>query len=290
MLNNGYITSVPPQANGKVDVAATITDQTGNTSGKGGDTAVIDTKPPAVIVIINDDGTVTFKFNEPVKNFDLSDIVISGGKLSNLVENKDGTWFADLTGTKQGITVNVGVKDKSYTNLAGNEGSSGTDKKVTVKIDSIIPDGNTAIISGTTEPGNKVTVTLPDGSTLVSEPADLDGYWTVTTDKPLVDGNTVDAVTDDQDGKPTSDDVLLPFVSIDIVGGDDIINEGELSELTDFDGNITITGTVSNPSASMTITFNGKVYSGDQVTVNADGTWSIKVPASDVLSNNDIKA
>lgn len=290
MLNNGYITSVPPQANGKIDVAATITDQTGNTSGKGGDTAVIDTKPPAVIVIINDDGTVTFKFNEPVKNFDLSDIVISGGKLSNLVENKDGTWFADLTGTKQGITVNVGVKDKSYTNLAGNEGSSGTDKKVTVKIDSIIPDGNTAIISGTTEPGNKVTVTLPDGSTLVSEPADLDGYWTVTTDKPLVDGNTVDAVTDDQDGKPTSDDVLLPFVSIDIVGGDDIINEGELSELTDFDGNITITGTVSNPSASMTITFNGKVYSGDQVTVNADGTWSIKVPASDVLSNNDIKA
>lgn len=53
----------------------------------------------------------------------------------------------------KGITVNVGVKDKSYTNLAGNEGSSGTDKKVTVKIDSIIPDGNTAIISGTTEPG-----------------------------------------------------------------------------------------------------------------------------------------
>lgn len=35
------------------------------------------------------------------------------------------------------------------------------------------------------------------------------------------------------------------------MGGDDIINEGELSELTDFDGNITITGTVSNPSASM---------------------------------------
>lgn len=107
---------------------ATITDQSGNTSGKGGDTAVLDTTPPTVNVSINEDGTVTFKFNEPVKNFDLSDIVIAGGKLSNLVENKDGTWSADLSGTKQGITVDISVKDKSYTDLAGNEGSSGTDK------------------------------------------------------------------------------------------------------------------------------------------------------------------
>ena len=233
-------------------------DTTGNPGQPG--TGTVDTVPPTVEVIINDDGTVSFKFSEEVKDFVLGDVIITGGKLNNLVKNEDGTWRADLTDTQQGTTVKIDVKDKSYSDLVGNEGSSGTDKEITVKIDSIKQTDTGSIITGTTEHGNTVEVTLPDGSKVTSDPADEQGHWTVLTDKPLSDGTMMKAETEDQDGKPTTDEVPLPFVSIDVIAVDDFINKKELEELTDENGFITITGTVSNLAADMTVTFNGKEY------------------------------
>ncbi|MFW2149653.1 hypothetical protein ACK2M2_16350, partial [Acinetobacter sp. TY1] len=140
-----------------------------------------------------------------------------------------------------------------------------------------------------TEPGNEVVVTLPNGTKLPPVIADKDGKWTVTTDIPLNDGDDIDATTTNQDGNPIDDAVLLPLISIDVIAGDDVVNEKELIDLT-TDGLFTITGTVSNPNADITVTFNGKEYKIPAKDITSDGKWSLKVPANEIGTSNSITA
>ncbi|MQW92006.1 BapA prefix-like domain-containing protein, partial [Acinetobacter sp. dk771] len=259
-----------------------------------------DTTAPTVTVTIeagesnNVAETVNFSFSKPVQGFDESDLIVSGATLvpGSLVQNADGTWTAQLTGAKQGQAVEVQVKDKSYTDLAGNAGTAGDDEVVTIKINSVTPDSTSggSKISGTTKPGNTVEINVPGHDAPYTVTADKNGNWTIITDEPLKDTDTITASTPDQDQAATTDTVPLPHISIDVIAGDDIINAGELAALTDENGLVTITGTVSNPSADLVINFNGQEYSGDQVTVTPDGQWSIKVPASSVQENNNVLA
>ncbi|WP_216076994.1 Ig-like domain-containing protein, partial [Acinetobacter defluvii] len=168
---------VPEETEGKVTVtvpAGSYEDTSGNPGQPGTGENQVNMLPPGVTVTINPNGIVTFSFTEPVKDFGQSDIIVSGGKLepNSLIDNGDGTWTAKLTGTQPGKTIEVTVKDQSYSDLSGNLGTSGADKEITIHIDRVTPSGNGALITGTTEPGHIVTVQLPDGSTLTSEPAD----------------------------------------------------------------------------------------------------------------------
>ncbi|ERP96697.1 hypothetical protein Q674_16680, partial [Acinetobacter sp. COS3] len=114
-------------------------------------------------------------------------------------------------------------------------------------------------ITGTAEPGSTVTVTFPDGST-VQVVAGPDGSWTV--DNPgLNDGDQVTATATDPAGN-TSDpatatvDGLAPAITID-----DIITN---------DSTPALTGTVNDPTATVTVNVNGVDY---PATNNGDGTW-----------------
>ena len=67
--------------------------------------------------------------------------------------------------------------------------------------------------------------------------------------------------------------LTLPGLRVDTVAGDDIVNSIEHGQA------LVITGGSSglNAGAPLTITINGTAYSA---TVQADGSWSVGIPAS----------
>ncbi|RYL25213.1 BapA/Bap/LapF family prefix-like domain-containing protein, partial [Acinetobacter piscicola] len=288
-----------PAEGTELKVTATITNEGGTSAESVPDQAVIHETAPSVQVEIEADyatgkGKVTFTFSEDIDDFDINDIVINGGKIDpdSLVKNPDGTYSATLSDLKKGTAVEVSVKDGSYTDQAGNAGIEGSDEDVSVKVTAIKPDtvGGGSIVTGVTKPNTEVTLKDPATGKTYTTTSNPDGTWSMTTTDPLQDGSSITVTVPNPDGsnpdQSASDEVPLPFVSIDIVGGDNFINEEELVELTDpATGTVKITGTVSNPTADMTITFNGKKYSGIDVKVNADGTWEINVPVEDINLN-----
>ncbi|WP_323936969.1 Ig-like domain-containing protein, partial [Aeromonas caviae] len=99
------------------------TDLAGNAGTGGSDTAGADIKAPSVIVNIVDDqltvgetSEVTFTFSEQVKGFDVGDLTVVGGTVTDLKTTDGGkTWTGTFTPTP-GYTgeASVTVKDGSY--------------------------------------------------------------------------------------------------------------------------------------------------------------------------------
>ncbi|MFM4830972.1 retention module-containing protein, partial [Aeromonas rivipollensis] len=112
------------------------TDLAGNKGTGGSDSAATDTQGPSVLVNIVDSqiiagetSPVTFTFSEQVTGFDLSDLDVVGGSVSNLTTADGGkTWSATFTPDANFTgTASVTVKPESYTDLAGNKGTGGSD-------------------------------------------------------------------------------------------------------------------------------------------------------------------
>ncbi|WP_163123172.1 Ig-like domain-containing protein [Acinetobacter portensis] len=89
----------------------------------------VETVAPTVIVTLNDDNTVTFKFSEKVKDFTESDVYLSQGQIIDLQQDiKDPTvWAAKIEGRVTDKSLKVSVNDESYTDLAGNLGIGDSD-------------------------------------------------------------------------------------------------------------------------------------------------------------------
>ncbi|WP_429044638.1 Ig-like domain-containing protein, partial [Aeromonas veronii] len=112
------------------------TDLNGNAGTGGSDTAGADIKAPSVIVNIVDDkltvgetSEVTFTFSEQVKGFEVGDLTVVGGTVTDLKTTDGGkTWTGTFTPTPgfEG-TASVTVNEGSYTDLAGNAGTGGSD-------------------------------------------------------------------------------------------------------------------------------------------------------------------
>ncbi|WP_042039755.1 Ig-like domain-containing protein, partial [Aeromonas rivuli] len=120
-----------------IDASVTTTDAAGNsTTATGSEGYSVDTQGPSVLVDIVDTqltvgetSDVTFTFSEQVTGFDLSDLTVVGGTVSNLISSDGGkTWSGTFTpdANFEG-TASVTVKPESYTDLAGNQGSGGSD-------------------------------------------------------------------------------------------------------------------------------------------------------------------
>jgi hypothetical protein len=117
------------------DVTATVTDAASNTatditSGE----VTIDTTGPSVVISTIDSNlsagettTLTFTFSEAVTGFSASDIVSTGGTISNLVQSagNSAVWTATFTSTGGG-SPSVSLPAGSYTDLVGNLGSAGS--------------------------------------------------------------------------------------------------------------------------------------------------------------------
>ncbi|MCW5289109.1 glycosyl hydrolase [Verminephrobacter aporrectodeae subsp. tuberculatae] len=134
------------------------------------DTRPADTTGPTATITLADSAltvgettTVTIRFNEPVTNFDASDIVLTdaNGTLGTLTANADGkTWTATFTPTANvnDTTNTISVNLAGLTDTAGNAGvSTATSANYTV-------DTRPADTTGPT-----ATVTLADSALTVGE-------------------------------------------------------------------------------------------------------------------------
>ncbi|MGL5374250.1 MAG: Ig-like domain-containing protein [Aeromonas veronii] len=109
-------------------------------------------KAPSVIVNIVDDkltvgetSEVTFTFSEQVKGFEVGDLTVVGGTVTDLKTTDGGkTWTGTFTPTPgfEG-TASVTVNEGSYTDLAGNAGTGGSDDTA---IDTLAPNAPTVVI------------------------------------------------------------------------------------------------------------------------------------------------
>ncbi|YCH29388.1 Ig-like domain-containing protein [Erwinia sp. D4-22] len=221
------------------------------------------------------------------------DVVVSlNGNDYPATVDGDGNWtvtvpagdLQDLPSGNNPVTVTV-------TDAAGNSSSSTT--PVTVEIDTPTltvnpPSGdgvvnaseqaNPLVVSGSTNAGNSVTVTLndvdypatvsTDGSWSVSLPASAlqalaDGRYDLSITATGTTGNTITTL------QPVTIATAAPAFTIDALAEDNILNATEQGQPLSISG----AGSVGD---SVIVTLNGVNYA---TSVGSDGLWSVSVPA-----------
>ncbi|PPE63962.1 Ig-like domain-containing protein [Pectobacterium brasiliense] len=283
-------------------------------------TNTTDTTPPSVTIVINSDGTVSFVFTKPVVGFDLSDITVTNGAVTNLVQdpNDPTRWTATLTPAAnfEG-EVRVSIPDGSYTDAAGIPGTGGSEAitvdtlppVASISIDNVTSDnvinasesGQTIAVTG--QVGNEVkagdAITVTVGTETYQTTVNTDGKtWSVNVPGSVLAANgdvSATVTTRDTAGNTTTAntshtygvDTVAPTASITIdnVTSDNVINASESGQT------IAVTGQVGNEvkaGDAITVTVGTETY---QATVNTDGkTWSVNVPGSVLAANGDVSA
>ena len=300
--------------NGDLTVSASVTNGHGNT-GFGEREIVIDASLPGLRVdtVAGDDVINSIEHAQNLIITGSSDGLAAGAPLSVIVNGKtyaatvlaDGTWTAaipaaDVSALGAG-TVTVKVEGNS---AAGNPVSISHDVKVdlaavAISIDAIASDdvinaaekGADLVLSGaTSNVEENQTVYITFGGKSYTAKVDASGNWTATVPSAdlagLKDGDaSVQVSVTNVNGNSASAgreygvDATAPTVSIEIVSDNNIINAAEAQQ------DLVING-VSNAEAgqTVTVTLNGKDYT---TTVQANGSWSVIVPAADVGVIND---
>ncbi len=286
-----YSVDVPAElAEGEFTVNASVTDEAGNTA-TADTTGEIDTTAPTITINApgsDNDTTPTLSGTTdatPGSTVTLT-ITDSAGNTQTVttIVQADGTYSVDVPAelTEGEFTVNASVTDE-----AGNTATTDTTGVIDTTAPSITIDtiatGNdtTPTLSGTTDatPGSTVTLTITDsaGNTqTVTATVQADGTYSVDVPAELAEGEfTVNAsVTDEAGNTATTDttgviDTTAPSITIDTIAtGND--TTPTLSGTTDTTPGSTVTLTITD-SAGVTQTVTA--------TVQADGTYSVDVPA-----------
>ncbi|EOU0002455.1 Ig-like domain-containing protein [Escherichia coli] len=231
--------------------------------------------------------------------------VTFGGKTYTASVAANGSWSvtvpaADLATLPDGAAnVQASVSSASGNSASATHAYSVDASAPTLTINTIASDdilnateaGSPLTISGTStaEIGQTVTVTL-NGTTYTGN-VQADGSWSVSVPTSALgaltaSNYTVSATVNDKAGNPGSAshnlavDTTAPVLTINTVAGDDIINDAEHAQALVISGTST-----AETGQTLTVTLNGTNY---QTTVQADGSWSLTLPASDLtaLANN----
>ncbi|WP_456319324.1 Ig-like domain-containing protein [Enterobacter ludwigii] len=306
--------NVPPEVlkaigNGDLTVTASVTNGHGNT-GSGSRDITIDANLPGLRVdtVAGDDVINSIEHGQNLIISGSSDGLKTGSALTVTVNGKtyaatvlaDGTWTAaipaaDVSALNAG-KVTVTVEGQS---TAGNPVTIAHDvtvdlAAVAISVNAIATDdvinaaekGADLVLSGTTthvEANQTVYITF--GGKSYTATVDASGNWTATVPSAdlgslkegdasvqvsvtNVNGNSASA------GREYSVDTTAPTVSIDIVSDNNIINASEAQQ------DLVVNG-ITNAEAgqTVTVTLNGKDYT---TTVQADGSWSLSVPSTDL--------
>ncbi|STE42012.1 adhesin for cattle intestine colonization [Escherichia coli] len=231
--------------------------------------------------------------------------VTFGGKTYTASVAANGSWSVnvpagDLATLPDGAAnVQASVSSASGNSASATHAYSVDASAPTLTINTIASDdilnateaGSPLTISGTStaETGQTVTVTL-NGATYTGT-VQADGSWSVSVPTSALgaltaSNYTVSATVNDKAGNPGSAsqnlavDTTAPVLTINTVAGDDIINDAEHAQALVISGTST-----AETGQTLTVTLNGTNY---QTTVQADGSWSLTLPASDLtaLANN----
>ncbi|MHA0987113.1 Ig-like domain-containing protein [Enterobacter ludwigii] len=311
--------NVPPEVlkaigNGDLTVTASVTNGHGNT-GSGSRDITIDANLPGLRVdtVAGDDVINSIEHGQNLIISGSSDGLKTGSALTVTVNGKtyaatvlaDGTWTAaipaaDVSALNAG-KVTVTVEGQS---TAGNPVTIAHDvtvdlAAVAISVNAIATDdvinaaekGTDLVLSGTTthvEANQTVYITF--GGKSYTATVDASGNWTATVPSAdlgslkegdasvqvsvtNVNGNSASA------GREYSVDTTAPTVSIDIVSDNNIINASEAQQ------DLVVNG-ITNAEAgqTVTVTLNGKDYT---TAVQADGSWSLSVPSTDLSGITD---
>ena len=215
--------------------------------------------------------TVDFTYNDESKNHATAGFELVGKDGKSLLD-PDGDFDGDGHSNREEIEKGSNPADENSKPTPGEDASVATPA-----IDDV-HEGDKAI-TGTGEPGSKVTVTH-DGKEIGVGVVGNDGKWTVEVpgDAPLTQGKTV-KVTQDAGKKTAEKTVQGP-------------REGDSNKDTTpptvnpiKPGDKTITGKDDRPNSTIKVTLpNGKVI---ETTTDKDGNWKVDVPSGVELKPGD---
>ncbi|EPM0023331.1 Ig-like domain-containing protein, partial [Citrobacter farmeri] len=231
--------------------------------------------------------------------------VTFGGKSYTTTVQSGGGWSVTVpAGDMAALRDGDATVQASVSNLNGNSASASHGYSVdataptitinTVATDNIINASEAAAgvaISGisTAQAGQTVTVTLNNQTYTTT--VGSDGSWSLTVPASVLtamadSGYTLQATVSDKAGNPANAskaitlDATAPVVSFNVVAGDDVINSTEHMQAQIISG----TATGATAGDRLVVTVGSQQYI---TTTDANGNWSIGVPASVISALQD---
>ena len=300
--------------NGELAVSASVTNVHGNTGSSSLD-FTIDAQLPGLRIdtVAGDDVINIIEHGQNLIVSGTSTDLAAGSTVTVTINGKDysasvladGTWqaavpAADVSQWADGsLTISASAQDTS-----GNPVTIGTVvdvdlSPVAISINSVTADnvlnaaekGEDLVLSGTSanvEAGQTVIVTL--GGKTYTATVDANGDWTTTVPaadlSSLKDGDASVQVSvtnvngnSASAGREYSVDTTAPTVTLNTISGDNILNAAEAAQ------DLTLSGTsTAEAGQTVTVAFNGNTYTAQ---VQADGSWTLDVPAADLAGIAD---
>ncbi|ENE7661556.1 Ig-like domain-containing protein [Enterobacter roggenkampii] len=300
--------------NGDLTVSASVTNAHGNTGSSSLD-FTIDAQLPGLRIdtVAGDDVINVIEHAQNLIVSGTSTDLAAGSAVTVTINGKaysatvlaDGTWqaavpAADVSQWADGsLDIKASARDAS-----GNPVAIGTVvdvdlAPVAITISSVTDDnvlnaaekGQDLVLSGTSsnvEADQTVTITFA-GKTYTTT-VDANGNWTWTVPAAdlsgLKDGDaSVQVSVTNVNGNAASSaqafsvDTTAPTVTINTISGDNMLNAAEAAQ------DLTLSGTsTAEAGQTVTVTFNGNQYTAQ---VQADGSWTLDVPAADLAGITD---
>ncbi|MGR5931842.1 Ig-like domain-containing protein [Enterobacter asburiae] len=300
--------------NGDLTVSASVTNAHGNTGSSSHD-FTIDAQLPGLRIdtVAGDDVINVIEHAQNLIVSGTSTDLAAGSTVTVTINGKtysatvlaDGTWqaavsAADVSQWADGLLdIKASAQDAS-----GNPVAIGTVvdvdlTPVAISIDSVTDDnvlnaaekGQDLVLSGTTsnvEAGQTVTITFAGKTYTTTVDASGDWTWTVPAAdlSGLKDGDaSVQVSVTSVNGNAASSaqefsvDTTAPTVTINTISHDNMLNAAEAAQ------DLTLSGTsTAEAGQTVTVTFNGNQYTAQ---VQADGSWTLDVPAADMAGIAD---
>nr|WP_323617280.1 Ig-like domain-containing protein [Enterobacter hormaechei] len=300
--------------NGDLTVSASVTNAHGNTGSSSLD-VTIDAQLPGLRIdtVAGDDVINVIEHAQNLVISGTSTDLAAGSTVTVTINGKsysasvlaDGSWqaavpAADVSRWADGsLTISASAQDTS-----GNPVNIGTVvdvdlAPVAISINSVTDDnvlnaaekGQDLVLSGSSsnvEAGQTVTIILA-GKTWTTT-VDANGDWTCTVPAAdlsgLKDGDaSVQVSVTNVNGNAASSsqafsvDTAAPAVTINTISGDNMLNAAEAAQ------DLTLSGTsTAEAGQTVTVTFNGNQYTAQ---VQANGSWTLDVPAADMAGITD---
>ena len=300
--------------NGDLAVSASVTNAHGNTGSSSHD-FTIDAQIPGLRIdtVAGDDVINVIEHAQNLIVSGTSTDLAAGSTVTLTINGKtysatvlaDGTWQAAVPAAdvSQWADGSLDIK-ASAQDASGNPVTIGTVvdvdlAPVAITISSVTDDnvlnaaekGQDLVLSGTTsnvEAGQTVTITFAGKTYTTTVDANGDWTWTVPAAdlSGLKDGDaSVQVTVTNVNGNAASSaqefsvDTTAPTVTINTISSDNMLNAAEAAQ------DLTLSGTsTAEAGQTVTVTFNGNQYTAQ---VQADGSWTLDVPAADMAGITD---
>ena len=197
-------------------------------------------------------------------------VTLPNNTTKEIFADENGNWLANIESLVLaetdiiGATATAGVKDPSNKVITTVGPADPAPVEQTANPVITKPKAGDTSVSGTAEPGAKVVVELPDGTTKETT-ADADGNWKVVFAKPLAEGDTVGATATKQ-GKDPSNKVITT------------VGSAQLGQTTNpritkpKAGDTSVSGT-AEPGAKVVVELSDGTTK--ETTADADGNWKV---------------